>query len=165
MPATDRLYRMTALAVAVASVLGAGCAPLDPLDAPNPSPGAISFTAVYRRVIAPTCSSNFCHYNLVGIRYSALDMSSQAYAYWGLVGQPAMGPSCSEMGTRVIPGQPDQSVLYLKVSKSMPPCGSQMPADPVALTATGTSIFSGNTLPADEQQLIHDWIAAGAPND
>ncbi|HVZ87916.1 MAG TPA: hypothetical protein VHG72_13160 [Polyangia bacterium] len=145
-----------------AIILGAGCSALDRSNNPPP---AHSFTAVYTQIIRPTCSNDFCHYNGVGIRYSALDMSSQVYAYWGLVGQPCSGPSCSEMGTRVIPGQPQNSILYLKVSETMPPCGSQMPADPVALTASGTSVFSGNALPDDQQQLIYDWIEEGAQND
>jgi hypothetical protein len=155
-----------ALAVlALAGLLGTACTLLEPSPAATAAPTPNSFTAVYRTIIAPTCANNYCHYNGVGIRYSALDMSSQVYAYWSLVGQPCMGPSCSEMGTRVIPGQPDQSILYLKVSQTMPPCGSQMPADPDALTATGTSVFSGTALPDDQQQLIHDWIRDGAQNN
>jgi len=76
-----------------------------------------------------------------------------------------MGPSCSEMGTRVIPGQPDQSILYLKISQTQPPCGVQMPADPAALSAMATAVFSGTALPDDQQQLIHDWILDGAQNN
>jgi hypothetical protein len=151
-----------ALLLAAWSALGVGCAALEPSAGP-PSPN--SFTAVYAQIIAPTCSSDFCHYNGVGIRYSALDMSSQVSAYWSLVGQPCMGPACSEMGTRVIPGHPEASILYLKVSEPMPPCGSQMPADPVALTAMGTSVFSGSALPADQLQLIQSWILEGAQNN
>jgi hypothetical protein len=139
------------------AVLGLGCS-----SAP---PAAHSFTEVYARVIRPSCSSDYCHYEGVGIRYSALDLSTQVTAYWSLVDQPCMGPSCSQMGTRVIPGDPHDSILYQKVSQSMPSCGAQMPADPVALEATGTSTFSGTALPDDQQQLIYDWISEGAPNN
>jgi hypothetical protein len=145
--------------VFAAFVLASGCGAFEPSTGPA-SPN--SFTAVYEKVIRPTCSSDFCHYNGVGIRYSALDMSSQVFAYWSLVGQPCMGPSCSEMGMRVVPGRPEASILYLKVSETMPPCGSQMPADPVALTAMGTSVFSGTALPDDELALIKAWILEGA---
>jgi hypothetical protein len=146
--------------------VGVGCSSLDDItgSAAVP-PAADSFTQVYAQIIRPTCSSDFCHYNGVGVRYSALDMNSQVYAYWNLVGQPCAGPSCYEMGTRVVPGHPESSIMYLKVSETMPPCGSQMPADPVTLTAQGTSVFSGTPLAADQQQLIHDWILAGAQNN
>jgi predicted CxxxxCH...CXXCH cytochrome family protein len=165
MPALSKMWRTVLHAVTLGWVLNAGCSALDPSPASTTPPAPNSFTEVYRTIIASTCTNNYCHYNGVGIRYGALDMSAPVYAYWSLVGQPCMGPSCSEMGTRVIPGQPDQSILYLKVSQTQPPCGSQMPADPVALTATGTSVFSGTALPDDQQQLIHDWILDGAQNN
>lgn len=153
-------------ALSIVGVLSSGCNALDEITGGGTTPsGPNSFTQVYAEVIQPTCTSSFCHYNGVGIRYSALDMSSQVYAYWSLVGQPCAGPSCSENGTRVIPGNPGASIMYLKVSETMPPCGSQMPADPDVLTAQGTSVFSGTALPDDQQQLIHDWIQAGAQNN
>jgi hypothetical protein len=145
-----------ALSVAV-GVLTFGCS--------SPPPAANSFTDVYTRVIRPSCRSDYCHYAGVGIRYSALDLSTQVTAYWSLVDQPCMGPSCSQMGTRVIPGDPEESILYQKVSESMPSCGAQMPADPVVLEMTGTSTFSGTPLPQDQQQLIYNWILQGAPNN
>ena len=165
MRAVSKMRRATLQIATLALLLGSGCSALDPSPASTSHPAPNSFTDVYRTIIAPTCSNDYCHYNGVGIRYSALDMSSQVYAYWSLVGQPCMGPSCSEMGTRVIPGDPNDSILYLKVSETMPPCGSQMPADPGVLTSQGTSVFSGTALPDDQQQLIHDWIQAGAQNN
>jgi len=124
-----------------------------------------SFTLLYETVLRPTCSNNYCHYSGVGVRYSALDMSSRSYAYWSLVDQPAAGPGCSRMGTRVIPGDPDHSLLYLKVSQAASPCGARMPADPTTLLTTGAAEFSGTPLPDDQQQLIADWIANGAKDD
>jgi hypothetical protein len=154
------------VALSIVGVLSSGCNRLDEITGGGNTPsGPNSFTQVYETVIQPNCTSSFCHYNGVGIRYSALDMSSRVYAYWSLVGQPCAGPSCSENGTRVVPGNPDASIMYLKISETMPPCGSQMPADPGVLTAQGTSVFSGTALPDDQQQLIHDWIQAGAQNN
>jgi hypothetical protein len=141
------------LAVSMAA-LGLGCSSEPP--APN------SFTEVYAKVIRPSCTSDFCHYNGVGIRYSALDLSSQVVAYWSLVDQPCAGPSCSEMGTRVLPGQPNDSILYLKVSQTMPPCGTRMPADTATLVNTQTTVFSGTPLTDDLQTLIYNWIQDGA---
>ena len=57
-----------------------------------------SFTLLYNTVLRPSCSNDYCHYSGVGVRYSALDMSSRSYAYWSLVDQPAAGPGCSRMG-------------------------------------------------------------------
>jgi len=90
-------------ALAGSAVVASGCG----IGSSATPPSASSFAEVYTRVIAPTCSNDFCHYNNVGIRYSALDMSSQTIAYWNLVQQPGLGPSCSEMGTRVVPGNPN----------------------------------------------------------
>ena len=124
-----------------------------------------SFTEVYAKVIQPTCSNDYCHFNGVTIRYSALDMSSKVIAYWNLVDQPLVGPSCALMGRRVVPFQPDASFMYQKVSKTMPPCGSQMPAEPLELLTKGSAVFSGNPLSQDQLQLIFNWIAEGAQNN
>jgi hypothetical protein len=131
----------------------------------SPPPAVNSFAEVYAKVIQPNCTSDYCHYAGVGIRYSALDMSSQVVAYWSLVDQPSIGASCSEMGTRVVPFHPENSILYLKVSEEMPPCGSRMPADATTLINMGTSAFSGNPLTSEQLTLIQSWILAGAQNN
>ena len=154
------------LASAMAIALLAGCGSdlggvfVMPTNKATPK----SFTLLYETVLRPSCSNDYCHYSGVGVRYSALDMSSRSYAYWSLVDQPAAGPGCSRMGTRVVPGDPNHSLLYLKVSQPMP-CGARMPANPTTLLTKGTSEFSGTPLPEDQQQLIADWIANGAQND
>ncbi|HEX4515639.1 MAG TPA: hypothetical protein VH054_18960 [Polyangiaceae bacterium] len=56
-------------------------------------------------------------------------------------------------GTRVVPGNADQSVMYLKVSlDDASPCGNKMP-DGLA------------PLSDDEADGIEAWINAGAQND
>jgi hypothetical protein len=155
-----------AIALAMTTALAAGCGSdlgsvfVMPTNTATPK----SFTQLYETVLRPSCSNDYCHYSGVGVRYSALDMSSRSYAYWSLVDQPAAGPGCSRMGTRVIPGDPDHSLLYLKVSQPMP-CGARMPANPMILLTKGTSEFSGTPLPEEQQQLIAEWIANGAKND
>ena len=146
-------------AVFVAALLTAGCGS-------NTTASPNSFTRVYAEVIQPSCTNDFCHFNTVSIRYSALDLSSKVRAYWSLVGLPCMGPACSQIGTRVVPWDPDQSVMYRKLSPT-PPCGVQMPADKTTFSTNGTSElkFSGVQLPSDQQQLIYDWIAEGAQNN
>jgi hypothetical protein len=54
--------------------------------------------------------------------------------------------------TLVVPGKPEQSYLYLKLTQAMPATGVQMPKN-------------GDTLSADRLALVHDWIAAGAKDD
>jgi hypothetical protein len=146
-------------ALAACAGLSFGCGSNTP-SSPN------SFTRVYAKVIQPKCSNDFCHFNGVSIRYSALDLSSQVRSYWSLVGQPSIGPACSQNGLRVSPGRPDESVLYQKLNPA-PPCGIQMPADTTAFSTNGTSQlkFSGSALPADQLQLIYDWIQEGALNN
>ena len=155
------------LTLAMTMVLATGCGSdvggvfVEPVKKATPK----SFTLLYNTVLRPSCSNDYCHYSGVGVRYSALDMSSRSYAYWSLVDQPAAGPGCSRMGTRVVAGDPDHSLLYLKVSQTMAPCGARMPANPTTLLTKGTAEFSGTALPEDQQQLIADWIANGAQND
>jgi hypothetical protein len=153
--------RLTGGALALsmsAVVLGPGCDPTPP-GGPN------SFTEVYTQVIQPTCNNDFCHYQNIGIRYSALDMSTQVAAYWSLVDQLCAGAACSGMGyRRVIPGDPKDSMLYQKVSQMNPPCGVQMPAS-IPKLQEGTPEFSGNALSSAQQSLISNWILEGALNN
>lgn len=154
-----RTVLRVAFTLSASAVLVSGCGSSDP-------PSANSFTKVYADVIQPKCTNEFCHFNGASIRYSALDLSSRVRAYWSLVGMPCLGPACSQTGMRVIPWQPDHSILYQKLSPS-PPCGIQMPADSTHFYTNGTSdlTFSGTALPADQQKLIHDWIQEGAQDD
>ena len=139
--------------------LGPGCNPSGPGGGPN------SFTEVYAKIIGPRCTSPFCHFNGIGLRVGALDLSSRVIAYWNLIDEPVTGPSCALMGTRVVPFDPEASIMYQKVSQPMPRCGSRMPADPTAFLTTQTSVFSGDALSPDELKLIYNWIADGAPNN
>jgi hypothetical protein len=154
-----------ALAVMMAVAAGCGSDVGKVFVMPTHTETPKSFTLLYNTVLRPSCSNDYCHYSGVSIRLNGLDMSSRSYAYWSLVDQPAASPACSRMGTRVVPGDPDHSLLYLKVSQSMAPCGARMPANPTTFLTTGTSEFSGTPLPDEQQQLIADWIANGAQND
>jgi hypothetical protein len=97
-------------------------------------------------------------------------MSSQTVAYWNLVDQLCAGPFCTGSGnTRVIPGDPTDSIMYQKVQLSPPPglCGIQMPAawdwTPDAGTLGG-AVFAGS-LPGADINLIETWINDGAQNN
>lgn len=78
-------------------------------------------------------------------------MDTRAAAYANLVGVAAAGPACAPSNLkRVTAGNPNQSLLYLKISGA-PPCGGPMPPP--------------GQLPADDIERIRQWIAGGAPND
>jgi hypothetical protein len=108
-----------------------------------------TFTEVYAEILQPVCSS--CHRpGGVGLFQ---DFSSQSAAYAALVGVKASGPSCGSSGdTRVVPGNPSESLLVQKVSGATPPCGSPMP-------------LGGPPLSSAQVTLIQDWIKGGASND
>jgi hypothetical protein len=115
------------------------------------SGGKLSFaTDVYELVIRKRCSA--CHTDAVSFGSLQLFPGGAAAAYANLVGMPA-GPAegnlCRDSGlVRVQPGDPDKSLIYLKLTK--PSCGSQMP--PAAFAQ-----------PTPEQvELVRKWIADGA---
>jgi uncharacterized membrane protein len=146
-------------------VLSAGCADDTPrsdasgvagmLSAGAPAPlaedaGKLSFaTDVYEPVIRKRCSA--CHTDAPSFGGLAF-FPGAALAYTNLVGVragAAEGNLCRDSGLlRVQPGDPDHSLIYLKLTK--PPCGSQMP--PAAFAP-----------PTQEQvELVRQWIADGA---
>ncbi len=81
------------------------------------------------------------------------DLDLVAGAAWAdLVGQPA--PSAEACGgTLVVPGDPEASYLYQKLSSPTPCSGSQMPR---------TDLLP-DPLPACVIALVRAWIAEGAP--
>lgn len=107
---------------------------------------------IYQRVIEPSCASAIgCHGPEP--RSAGLDMSTAANGYASLVGAAAStdvpsGALCGDMGlTRVVPGDPDASLLMLKLD-GLQPCGSPMPFGPP---------ITDNALSA-----IREWITLGA---
>jgi hypothetical protein len=126
-------------------------------DAGGSSSGP-TFSNVYKEIISGSgCNGgSLCHGGMVG----NLKMNSKAAAYMALVDVDAMGTNltpmsgkadCKDSGLkRVVPGDPDNSLIMKKLEGS-PPCGDPMPP-------TGG-------LSADKIQLVHDWIEAGAKDD
>lgn len=102
-------------------------------------PAAPTFAEVYNDVLhAHGCAGSYCH----------AGEGAQA-TYSDLVGKPATGMGC-EGQVLVVPGDPEHSLVYLKVTMTQPPCGKQMP-------------MGGAPLPADQVEMLRAWIAAGAP--
>ena len=152
-------------ALSASAVLSFGCNS-------GASPPANSFTEVYTKTIQPKCSNDYCHYNGASLPFSGLDLSSQEHAYSSLVGVPCTSNNCSQRGMRVVRGDTEKSILYLKLLEDTDAgttkrCGNQMPLDMTTFRTNGIADlkFSGTTLPADEQNRIEAWIKEGAQDN
>ncbi|APR78279.1 Hypothetical protein A7982_03626 [Minicystis rosea] len=105
---------------------------------------APTFADVFEKVFKPAnCTNGSCHYG------AGFSLTSKENAIAALVGTAASGPGCPDID-RVTPGDPEHSLLYLKVSMATPPCGNRMPP-------------SDTHLDASQIELIRAWIEAGAP--
>jgi len=125
---------------------------------PSFVPGSPTWSAVFQELIVakgcnggPTCHASTAGGNLV--------MQTKDASYTALVGVKAMGvnlsgggPNCADSGkSRVVAGDPANSLLVNKVEAPTPICGLHMPP-------------GGMLTPAELKQL-KDWITAGAKND
>jgi hypothetical protein len=128
---------------------GDGDGDFDAAVAPPPEKGP-TWDYVYYSVIANGgCQSAFCH----GAFQGMLRMIDQEDAYANLFDVEAAGPLCDMSGLkRIDPGNPDDSLLVLKLRPD-PPCGDVMPLPP--------------DVPISDEDLgyLRDWIAAGAPEN
>lgn len=144
-------------ATVVALRLGASAGPAttDPSTAGSSTGGtpmgAATFSSIHADILSTRCAGPVCHGGSStggSLNVGAGDASTVRGA---LVGKPATGSGCaSSMLSMVTPGQPDQSLLYLKLTDA-PPCGMRMPP-------TGP-------LPAAELERIRTWIENGAADD
>lgn len=104
------------------------------------------FDEVYEKVFAKNaCGVGYCHGGQGGAMGLKLDTPDVAYD--NLMLAAVVGADCG-VKVRVQPGQPMQSLLWLKVAPDVAVCNGKMPP------ADGLS--------AAQAQLIYDWIAAGA---
>jgi hypothetical protein len=125
-------------------------------------PGSPTFSAIFAEIITGTgCNGGtLCHAGTVGL----LTMNDKMATYTALVNVKAMGqnlpvggklpdvPNCKDVDiTRVVPMDPDNSLLMKKISGT-PPCGTPMPP-------------SGGMLEAAKIEQIRTWIMNGAMND
>jgi polyvinyl alcohol dehydrogenase (cytochrome) len=109
---------------------------------------APTFTEISQNIInQATCGGPACHTANVG----GLQFGSPDELYAALIDEPATGPSCNGGNhVRVVPGDPDASLLYSKLLDA-PPCGARMP-------------IVGSLKP-EQIELVRLWIAAGAKKD
>jgi hypothetical protein len=118
-----------------------------PIDPPEQT-----WTSIYATVIGPRCGQS-CHTPSDSTNFdrSQLDLSNQLIAYQSLFEREAGGQECDGMGTLIVPGSPDDSLLIQKMERTQG-CGDPMP--------TGTSAIDPRVT-----AVIRAWISAGAPNN
>jgi hypothetical protein len=106
-----------------------------------PTPSAPSYAWIRENVLQPSCSGAECH--------SPEHEDADLMTYEKVVNAPTQeGPCGEEDRIRVVPGNLEESTLYLKVTD--PPCGERMP-------------YGRPPLPAETISEIERWILAGAP--
>jgi hypothetical protein len=95
-----------------------------------------------------SCKLDICH----GGGLAGIQMATKQGAYDSLVGVMSdMSRPCAKLGKkRIEPGDPDNSLLILKLDINAP-CGQQMPP--------------GGSLPDSKIARIREWIMRGAKND
>ena len=111
---------------------------------------APTFAEIYESVLMPNnCLSGYCHDGMAG----ELVMTDEATAYANLVEVAATEVSCG-LDVRVVPGAPEESVLWRRIRPAAldagDMCAAKMPQGSMGLEDV-------------DAQLVYDWIAAGAP--
>jgi hypothetical protein len=113
--------------------------------------GKVSFNEVYEKVLRVRCGS--CHNDAPSFGGLAMFPGGPAVAYGNLVDVPAGHEDtfkCKDSGLlRVKQGDPEQSLIYLKVTA--PPCGKMMPSGGL-----------GGVVTAEQVSLLRQWIMDGA---
>ncbi len=142
-----------AVVLVTAAAVAAACSDAAPAEPPT-------FQDVVEQVLTKKCTFGQCHSTTTAA--ASLDLSP-ARACETLVNQP----SCLFPDRmRVVPGQPENSFFFHKLTgqglEQVPTsnCGS----DSSNTTVTNLLMpYGASELPDDELQLVHGWIAAGAP--
>ncbi len=123
---------------AAALSLAAGCAAKDSGGA---AAVATDWATVHDEVLTPSCGFSSCHGGGAG----GLTLDGSEADHGRLVGAAAIGVADA---TLVVPGAPDQSYLWVKMSGEGDRAGDVMPP--------------GGSLDADALAQVRGWIAEGA---
>jgi hypothetical protein len=137
------MLRVAALAAMAA---GAGCSS-------SSSAAPSTFTEIYPLIFPQTTKAqcNFCHGLPPNDKSNGnLSMGSdKASAYAALTGKTSTSTTCPNKAF-IVPGQPDQSLFYAKLTS--PQCGGRMP-------------LGGDPLTSAQLDMVKSWIEAGAKDD
>lgn len=102
--------------------------------------------------IAERCASSGCHDDQT--RTYGMDLSTGESIFAAWVNRSGLDNCQGKLVPRVVPGQPDASFVFQKITSQLPCVGAvsqPMPPPPAA------------ALDATEVEVIRSWIAAGAP--
>ena len=112
--------------------------------------GLVSFSVLYNGVLtAQGCTSGYCH----GSGAGGMDFSTESAAYAALVDVDATSPVCN-LVKRVVPGKPEQSILWVKSRNPERDPPGALCADKMPQGSSGLS--------EDDAQVLESWIAGGA---
>lgn len=131
--------RLLLLPVGLLGVLGTACAPA-------------TFTEVQNEILTPSCAAEGCHSSFIPER--GLDLS-EGNSFDAMVNVTAQ-----EAGyTLVVPGEPDQSLMYLVLENEIFGDGEEQPA---TLGKMPPRIPGSAGLSSSQRSVIRSWIADGA---
>ncbi len=112
----------------------------------------VTFARIDEEILKPQCTFA-CH---SGGEFAAGGLDLEVAPRAALLEGEATAPACVGVAERVVPFEPEQSLLYLKVAARLEGdaalCGDGMPPGPDA-----------PALPEEQVALIKEWIEAGAP--
>ena len=137
------MFRLFALLL-TASVLSA-CGHGDGSGIPQNAALEPTLASIQANVFTPTCAITGCH---GGVATQAALHLDPGFSYSNLVGVPS---SQDPNLTRVVSGDPNDSLIIQKLEETTPPVGAQMP-------------WGGPYLPQSTIDVIRQWIVNGAPN-
>ena len=108
-----------------------------------------TYSAGIENILIQNCGG--CHYAAPGVNVQG----GFSFSYANVTGVTNGHPSCPNLDAskrRVVPGKPDNSLLWIKAFMNTPPaaCGGHMP-------------FQGSRLSDATFCYIKAWILAGAP--
>lgn len=118
----------------------------------SPSEPVLSdkFSDIQKRLITPTCGVSGCHGG--DFPSALLDLTADS-AYKSLMTHEIQNSVAIEKyRALVVPGKPDSSFLYIKITNPVAGEGDRMPQ-------------RLDKLPQNEIDAIRSWISRGAPND
>jgi cytochrome c5 len=109
--------------------------------------GAVTWSNIFTFELR-SCQVSTCH----GSGLAGVVMTNKDAAWDSLVNKPAAPDRmCAQLGKqRVVPGKPDESLMYLKLDVNAP-CGQQMPP--------------GGQLSQKARDRVKAWIEMGAEKD
>ena len=110
----------------------------------------MSFATVFNEILEPMgCTAGYCHAGHAG----GMLMNSLEQAYDNIVNVEVTTPTDCDVTMRVVPGDPEASMFWIRVRPVEDDClGADQKMPP----------FTEETLSQEHLDLIYNWIATGA---